>query len=92
MSIHRTGPSSSPDYPPIMAGLGLLLVLGLATSAWPVVGHLVGVGLAVLTAAALLALVARTGLRRLREYREDQADAAHATAARHQHQTTGGAR
>lgn len=93
MSIHRTGPTGSPDYPPIMGGLGLLALLGLAGSLWPVVAHLVGVGLGVLIAAALLALGARIGLRRLREYREDQADTTYAAVRRqHQHQMTGGAR
>jgi hypothetical protein len=72
----------SPDFGPVLAGLGLLCALGCASAIWPAVEMVVGVTLAGLVGALLLAVAVRWGVRRLREHREDRADLAYAAAVR----------
>lgn len=83
--IGRRGPTDSPDYPPLMAGVLLLCALGAAGSVWPSLDRVLGFGIAGGLVLGVLAVAGRLLVRWLRERAEDRADLAEAAGWRAAH-------
>ncbi|SHL03522.1 hypothetical protein SAMN05443637_116160 [Pseudonocardia thermophila] len=82
------GPTDSPDYPPLLAALLVVCVLGLAGALWPALDRaasLVGAGTLALT---VIVALGRLLARWVRERREDRADLAAGARWRATHTAT----
>lgn len=67
-NISWSGPTGSPDYPPIMLGIILLAIIGVASAVFPIVEYIMSILLIIMAAVVVLAITVHI----LRERRLDR--------------------